>query len=59
MKRSLNSMVTAIGEAEKRLAREYSDSLVVNQALDRKLVSFQANKNAGEHRWCKYRAGHW
>ncbi len=55
MNRSLNSMATAIGEAEKRLAREYSDSLVVNQALDRKLVSFQANKNAGEHRWCKYR----
>ncbi len=57
MTRNLDTRLSAIAKAEKRLMKEYADVLRVNPDLDRSLVSFQANKTAAEHRWCKYKEG--
>src|SRR4051812_26886353 len=46
-----------IAKEEQRLNDRLGNKLVVNEALDRKLVSFQANKSAAWHRWCKYKEG--
>ncbi|MCW5880142.1 MAG: site-specific DNA-methyltransferase [Anaerolineae bacterium] len=50
-------MLASIRAAEQTLAGEYADVLVVNPDLDRKLVSFQANKTETAHRWFKYKEG--
>jgi DNA modification methylase len=47
----------AIRHAETRLQGRFADRLAVNHDLDRTLVSFQANKGAHRHRWCKYKEG--
>lgn len=44
-------------EARNRLYRQYASKLVVNEALDRKLVSFQANRQIPFYSWFKYREG--
>ena len=46
-----------IREADERLRDRFADRMTVNHDLDRKLVSFQANKKAKRHRWCKYKEG--
>lgn len=45
------------GRREAVLAQKFRDRLKVNPDLDRRLVSFQANKAESEHRWYKYREG--
>lgn len=39
------------------LTRRFSNKLKMNLDLDRRLVSFQANKTEALHRWYKYREG--
>jgi DNA modification methylase len=46
-----------IRDADTALTGKFADRLVVNKALDRRLVSFQANKTEGGYRWCKYKEG--
>ena len=55
MRMTNNNWLVAIDEANKELYDRYSQVLHINSDLDRKLVSFQANKNKKEHRWCKYK----
>jgi DNA modification methylase len=50
-------MLKTILTAEADLTAHYRKRLVVNPDLDRKLVSFQANKQEAESRWFKYREG--
>lgn len=50
--------LAAIDRADKMLTERFRDRLVVNHDLDRKLVSFQANRRELEHRWCKYKEGY-
>ncbi|MFH1893465.1 MAG: site-specific DNA-methyltransferase [Candidatus Zixiibacteriota bacterium] len=50
-----NDLLAEIASLEDDLTREYSGRLVVNQDLDRTLVSFQANKRESGSRWCKYK----
>lgn len=52
-----DSLLEGIADADRRLTERFADRLVVNQDLDRTLVSFQANKAEQEHRWCKYKEG--
>ena len=40
-----------------RLFERYADRVVINRALDRTLVSFQANKSSPVYRWFKYKEG--
>lgn len=40
-----------------KLFEHYAEKLVVNPAFDRKLISFQANKNEPFYRWFKYKEG--
>lgn len=47
----------AIKEADERLRVRFADRMAINHDLDRTLVSFQANKKAQRHRWCKYKEG--
>ncbi len=47
----------AIQQADARLSERYKAKLVVNAELDRKLVSFQANKTETGNRWFKYKEG--
>lgn len=54
---SSESVKSQIEQATRKLHEKYYDSLVVNPDLDRKLVSFQANKYENESRWCKYKEG--
>lgn len=46
-----------IREAEQSLTNHFAEKMRVNGDLDRRLVSFQANKNENGHRWCKYKEG--
>jgi DNA modification methylase len=46
-----------ISLAEKELNRRFEGKLVVNPDLNRKLVSFQANKSQNGYRWFKYKEG--
>ena len=39
------------------LTERFASRITVNHNLDRKLVSFQANKSVGGYRWCKYKEG--
>jgi DNA modification methylase len=42
---------------EEQLTNKYKKKLLVNSDLDRRLVSFQANKLENSYRWCKYKEG--
>lgn len=53
----LDTQLQQIGELDNELEECYREQLVVNTDLDRRLVSFQANKSANGHRWCKYKEG--
>ena len=44
-----------IGELDKSLIEYFPDTLVIDNTLTRKLVSFQANKARGYYRWYKYK----
>jgi DNA modification methylase len=57
MSKDYSTVLKQIEEAETKLLRKYANLLEVNSDLDRTLVSFQANKKASEHRWCKYKEG--
>ncbi len=46
-----------IAELDKRLLSYYAEKLHVKNNLNRKLVSFQANKNKASYRWYKYKEG--
>ena len=46
-----------IEELHRQLALRYEDRLVVNPDIDRKMVSFQANKRENGYRWFKYKEG--
>lgn len=46
-----------IAIAEEELLEKFAGKMLVNRHLDRRLVSFQANKATAEHRWCKYKEG--
>src|SRR3990172_8307344 len=50
-------ILAAFARADEKLTERFRDRLVVNQDLDRTLVSFQANRRELEHRWCKYKEG--
>ena len=54
---SLDKQLKHIGKLDDELEESYRDKLVVNDLLDRRLVSFQANKSANGHRWCKFKEG--
>lgn len=47
----------ALGNERDRLFQRYADRLQVNPALNRALVSFQANKSTPFYRWLKYKEG--
>ncbi len=49
--------VVAVGSERARLYQRYADRLQVNPALNRALVSFQANKATPFYRWLKYKEG--
>ncbi|MGE4707119.1 restriction endonuclease [Yersinia enterocolitica] len=56
----IESQETVLSAAEKsvqNLFEKYKDKLVVNSDLDRKIVSFQANKIEPIFRWFHYREG--
>src|SRR5262249_11666126 len=46
-----------IRRAEKELNLRFEGKVVVNRDLNRKLVSFQANKRQNGYRWFKYKEG--
>lgn len=48
---------SGVKQTEALLTQKFSEKLRVNPDLDRRLVSFQANKAETEHRWCKYKEG--
>jgi DNA modification methylase len=51
------AMLQEIQRAEIELTDRYKTKLVVNTELDRKIVSFQANKVETGNRWFKYKEG--
>ena len=53
----VDKMLDMIDEADKRLTERYQELLVVNPFLDRKMVSFQANKVESGNRWFRYKEG--
>ncbi len=48
-------LLEQIEELDKSLTEYFPNTLVVDNALTRKLVSFQANKTRGYYRWYKYK----
>ncbi|HLL78793.1 MAG TPA: hypothetical protein VKT25_04795 [Ktedonobacteraceae bacterium] len=50
-------MLNKISQADMALTRRYQTKLQVNHDLDRKLVSFQANRSEAGNRWFKYKEG--
>ena len=50
-------LTASIRAADSSLLEKFRDSLSVNYDLDRKLVSYQADKTERVSRWCKYREG--
>lgn len=47
--------LTEINQLDQSLQEHFSDKLIVQPALTRPLVSFQANKNRPVYRWYKYK----
>lgn len=54
---SSHSLLDVAEKSIKDLEETYKNKLIVNGDLDRKLVSFQANKAEAIYRWFKYREG--
>ena len=50
-----DTLLGQIEELDKSLIEYFPNTLVVDNALTRKLVSFQANKGRGYYRWYKYK----
>ena len=50
-----NMLLGQIEELDKSLIEYFPDTLVIDNALTRKLVSFQANKARTYYRWYKYK----
>lgn len=50
-------LLAQIKDAEDALTARFAPKMRVNTDLDRTLVSFQGNRAAMGHRWCKYREG--
>lgn len=50
-------MLDDFREKDRLLHTAFDQQLVVNQDLNRRLVSFQGNKRANGHRWCSYKEG--
>lgn len=50
-----DTLLGQIGELDKSLIEYFPDTLVVDNTLTRKLVSFQANKGRTYYRWYKYK----
>ncbi len=50
-----DTLLGQIEELDKSLIEYFPDTLVIDNALTRKLVSFQANKARGYYRWYKYK----
>lgn len=48
-------LLEQIEELDKSLTEYFPNTLIVDNALARKLVSFQANKTRGYYRWYKYK----
>ncbi|WP_107667590.1 DNA methyltransferase [Cyanothece sp. BG0011] len=49
------NLLFTINRLDEQLLRHFNDVLVVNNKLDRTLVSFQANKTEAFYRWYKYK----
>lgn len=49
------NLLFTINRLDEQLLRHFKDVLVVNNKLDRTLVSFQANKTEAFYRWYKYK----
>ena len=49
--------IKKIFELDKVETQQYGDVLKVEPALNRQLVSFQANKSRAVYRWCKFKEG--
>ena len=50
-----NMLLGQVEELDKSLIEYFPDTLVIDNALTRKLVSFQANKARTYYRWYKYK----
>ena len=55
MKDKKEQLLLDIRAAEERLSTRFAEALELNYALDRTLVSYQANKSENGHRWYKYK----
>lgn len=55
MKDHKEALLLNIRAAEDLLTRRFASAIEVNYSLNRKLVSYQANKSANGHRWYKYK----
>ena len=49
--------LSEIARLDQQLERRFSDRIVLEPALSRSLVSFQANKSRSAYRWYKYKEG--
>jgi hypothetical protein len=56
-KSSQNDFLERISENDLKLLNKYSKIMGVDAALNRKMVSFQANKSMPFYRWYKYKEG--
>jgi len=54
---NLDSARKQLEELDRQLALHYENKLVVNPEINRKMVSFQANKQENSYRWFKYKEG--
>lgn len=50
-----DDFLTNIQKRDAYLTDYYSDKLIIDKSLTRKLVSFQANKTRAHYRWYKYK----
>ena len=55
--KDFEKLTAGIRAADSSLQEKFGDSLSVNYDLDRKLVSYQADKTERVSRWCQYREG--
>ncbi len=52
-----SDLLQKIGSLDRELDERYRHKLQINSALNRQLVSFQANKSRAVYRWYKYKEG--
>lgn len=50
-----NSIITKIQNLDYQLLQKFADKIKLQEKLNRKIVSFQANKNIKAYRWYKYK----